>query len=199
MKIAIGASSVTRAGRPALASPSTTSLATRSVCGSRRIAAVELDEPLGGSLLALVQLGEQRVRLDARGIELDRATQVRLGGGGALAMDLRQPEAHAHVVAVAGRRSDVEQALERRHRGVGVAAGERDLAGQEQRVRLVVGATVAGTAPRARPSAWFASSTSPARSAASAARGPVAGASPPWRGDDAAPARGGCGGRYCLS
>ena len=99
----------------------------------------ELDEPVGGPLLALVHLGQQRMRLDARRIELDGPAQVRLGGRGALAMNLRQPEAHAHLVPVAGRLSDVQQALERRHGGLGVAARERDLPREEQRVGLVVG------------------------------------------------------------
>jgi len=98
----------------------------------------ELDETIGGPVLVLVELGEQRVRFDARGVELDGAPQVRLGGGGVLAMDLGEPEAHAQVVSVARRRPH-EQAFERRDGGVGVAAGEGDLAGQEQGVGLIVG------------------------------------------------------------
>ena len=106
---------------------------------ARRLLLVAAAEPVGDPLLLLVQLGEQGERFDAHRIELDRATEMGLRLGGALAMDLRQPEAHAHVVAVAHRRPEVEEALERRYRRVGVATGEGDLAGQEQRVRLIVG------------------------------------------------------------
>jgi len=98
----------------------------------------ERGEAVRGSLLVLVQLRQQRMRFDAHGVEFHRPPEVDLRLGGVLAMDLRQPEAHADVVAVVRRGPAGEQALERRDRGVGVPAGEGDLAGQEQRVRLVV-------------------------------------------------------------
>jgi hypothetical protein len=98
----------------------------------------ERREAIGGALLILVQLGEQGVGLDPHGVEFDRPPQVRLGVDRALAVHLRQTEAHAHVVAVTCRRAPGEQALKRRDRRVGVPAGEGDLAGQEQRVRLVI-------------------------------------------------------------
>jgi hypothetical protein len=44
----------------------------------------QLRQAVGRPLLVLVQLGQQRVRLDARRIELDGPAQVRLGRGGRL-------------------------------------------------------------------------------------------------------------------
>ena len=111
----------------------------------------ELDEAVGGPVLVLVKLGEKRVRLDDGGVELDGVPQVRLGGGGALAMNLGQREAYAQFVSVMHRGPD-EQTLERCDGGVRVAAGERDLPGQKQRVGQIVGRRLRhGAGPFERP------------------------------------------------
>jgi hypothetical protein len=99
---------------------------------------LERGQPVGIAVQIGVELGEQGARLDAGRVELDGARQVGLGGPEVLAVDLGQPEPDADVVAVV-RRPGVEQPLEGGDGGVGVAAGERDLTGEEQRVGRVAG------------------------------------------------------------
>jgi len=96
----------------------------------------QLGELVVDPLLVTEQLGQQRVRLDAPGVERQRAAQVGLGSGAILPVNLGQRQAHLHVVAVAARHS--QQPLEGGHGGVGVTTGQGDLAGQEQRGGLVV-------------------------------------------------------------
>jgi hypothetical protein len=111
-------------------------------------------------------------------------------------MDLRQPEAHAHLVAVARRRPTSSKPSNAATGGVGVAARERDLAGEEQRVRLVVGRRL--RARRAPLERLLRLVDVAGAQRAEAARDPVAARSRLGR-DAARGARDGCGGRYCLS
>src|SRR5581483_4297266 len=93
---------------------------------------VHLGELVGLAVLVGVKLDEQRVRLDARRIERDRPPQVLLGGGRILAVDLRQRQPHAYVVAVVLLVGQRQQLLERGQRRFGLAAGQRQLAGEKQ-------------------------------------------------------------------
>jgi hypothetical protein len=60
----------------------------------------ERGQAFGIAVLVGVELGEQRAGLDARGVEVDRAREVRLGGVEVLAVNLGEAEPDADVVAV---------------------------------------------------------------------------------------------------
>ena len=104
MKIAIGASSMTRADRPASRLAQDRPPWRRaSVCGSRRSAASSSASRSGVRCWLPYSSASSACGSTRVGSKLDGAAQVGLGGGGVLAVDLRQRQPNPHVVAVARR------------------------------------------------------------------------------------------------
>ena len=103
MKIAMGAADEHARAPPGARAREHELLGARRVLRLERERGLELGGAVGLAAVLREELGEQRVRLDARVVEGDGAPQVRLRRRELAAVELGEREAHAHVVAVEGR------------------------------------------------------------------------------------------------